>query len=960
MRPSFAPCVLSVATLSLVSIGLDPLWIGRARGAESDGTIRLRWSPVVDLAALQARASLDEAVQNVVAARPENPGLTLVLLAPGVRAEAPIVEEPSGGAFPNAMLREVTWNGVPAGRGWLELHDADHQVLERWELAIPAELTTGYDLDWTSFQLTRRPAAPDPCGQWLSFDPASLRRLPGLGEEAVDRLDLFPALATLLNGQASGMGGRLRPRSVALDEAGVLSQTPLGTAGAAVGSFDRWILTRSAVTTGSSEVAVTASGGSSGRHYASAQFGLRDDRESGSWSPVGPIELRGVVQADVEGDAGPLGVAEAKLEDNDRTAVEAGLELRFRPGGWAEAGAPLSRGVVSLDIYAASFERQYSSPEFALATAHNPKEERADLAANVGYDFAVGPLDCALSGRFRRSLSETGDGRFFDLLDRYRATAANAATSPDGIYWRGDDPGTAIDEGHLWNYYLRDFTSGREVALAARGAWTEATPFRVGVARNQVTWRQFESLDPKTAFRGVEGGGYEYTSVFGYSADGDKQAEEPGQAARQPGWTTGYLSQRWNGSTVALEAGLRWEHFSAGQRPVADLAFPSGADTILAADDLGEAETTTEVLPRLGVSWSVDPRTQLYADFGRSLTSPPFEALYYSPHLLQALDLHAREGQLLTGRGYIFGNPNLKPEATSRFHLGLAREVSDVLRVQVSAHLDRVSDTWIARPHGLGTDSLLFYENDGERRERALLVIADLKRGARGNLRTYYRLGAAETNRIQPSPLYRGLSRGLLPVQSAGTHEMRSSDPFYAEDGLDRGFFPALGDRTHRLAFVYEARLSEGGFFGLLPHVDVALTARFASGLPYTRTYVREEGAIDQLGRTPRAIDPLDIQGERTAWSSQIDLALEHEMLFFGKPLRMRVEGRNLLDQRNPRTVYGATGEADDDGWLDSASGRDAAALGGDDYISAYRDKIESPLNVEDGASIRAAVSVRY
>ena len=955
MRPSreMVPIVLAFccAASSLLS--------SRSEAAPGDGRLLRRWTDGADPKAIYSRAVTSAEAENVAAAAPSDLALELVLVTSAARISRSL-EGP----------HEERWDGIPAGQAWLERRQVGGEALRRWELAIGAEVltTATLDLEALRLDLDRGPAtAAEPFGQWQRWTSESLRRLPGAGEESVVRLDPLGPMAATLDGDRFGVAGRLRPRRFAMDAAPLAYQTPLGLTSAAIENVDPWLVTSRSVAPDHPELELFYSGGNGGRHRLNLLSGIHREQGLGALTMLGPFEGTADVELETSGDAGPLGIARKKLEHNQLDAVEARIDLRFRPGGAPESGAPLSRGLARVGVYASALEREYALSEFSLASAHGPLEKRADVLARASYDFAVGPLDFSAGGQLSRSFLETGDGVAFDLFEDYRASGDNAATTSDGLHWAGDNPATGVDEAHLWNYYLRDLSTGTTLTLDGRLSPTQesdgphARGIRFGAARRALTWRVYDYLDPKDAFRGVTGGGFEYANVLGYSRDGDKQEEPDGAAARHPVWTSFFATERMEMGPATVEAGARYRHFRAGQRPFASLDAPTGADTLYDAGDLADAKSQSSVDPRVGLSWRLPQGTRLWVDGGLFREEPPLEAVYYSPALVQALDLHAREGQLSIGREFVVGNPLLEPEKTTRVHLGVAHTMSPRLDLSLSASMDHVTDSWVARAHGTGRDDVLFYENGGERTSRALVADVTWRSKGSARMRVIYRVGRDETDHLEPWPLLRASHDPSLPAMSSGVNEAALGYVPWIDDGEDHDAFPALGDRTHRLAIVYEGTIAPGSTFGsLLPNVDVTLSLRAASGLPYTRTYVRPEGAIASLSSAPQPADPNDLQGERTAGAFQVDAALEHEAKFYGRPVRLRLEARNLFDQRTPRAVYGATGEADDDGYLGSEAGQAEVAQRGSEFASDYRDRIENPLLFEEGFVARFAVSLSY
>jgi hypothetical protein len=96
-------------------------------------------------------------------------------------------------------------------------------------------------------------------------------------------------------------------------------------------------------------------------------------------------------------------------------------------------------------------------------------------------------------------------------------------------------------------------------------------------------------------------------------------------------------------------------------------------------------------------------------------------------------------------------------------------------------------------------------------------------------------------------------------------------------------------------------------------------------------------------------------------WTWQVDLGLQRRFTFARCDWTLFFEARNLLGQKNPRAVYGATGEADNDGWLDSTEGREyLAGLGGGatEFRQAYLERLDDPNRYEEGRTLRVALGL--
>lgn len=956
-RPPRPPSHPSPATrttargLALVLGTLASIFLaaGLCEARFGDGALRLRWTGTESLRAGTSR--LLNTGENTRTESLDLSSLTLVLVAPGrerVVALAPSGNGPQPKRVPDTEdTFEARFPAIDGGLCHLLLRRDDGQVLAVWDLLVRAELTTVASLDLAEGRLEVSSVHPDPFGDWEEWDEHELRALPGVGEDVIDGLDTHPTprFADRLDGGALARPTRMRPEPFGLDDGLVGIQIPQGSLPPAFGSGGRWLATRPAPATG---LGLRGSiGGTSNR--IGQLFGAARTQTSSNRVLDASFQL----QWEKLDNAGPLAVGGRDLGHNGLESVETRGLLAYQPSDESR---------VKLTFYAVGFTRDYYLQEFRQDLAHAPREDRAQLLGTLAYDFAAGPSRVSLEAGYSRAFMETGDDKAFDVFERYRRDLEQQTTD-DGLYWLGDDPGTAFDEGHLFDYYVRSLTQDWTLRLDTKSDWGRPFPLRLGGEIHEITWRYYEHLAPSQVAVDGPVAGYRLATYFGYTQNGDHQADPAGHAARKPQRLALYASQRLRAGELDVEGGLRWERFRPGQKPVHDPADVLGADQQLTDADLDPEPTDSHVDPRLGAYLALDPRTHLWVDGGRSRQIPPFEALYYDPAFLALQAGLAQDTQILEAQRMIFGNPGLKPEATWEAHAGIRRELSARLSVRASAHLGETSDTWVARSQVAGQDTLAFYDNRGTRRERGLHLGLRLDTGRQSEIRALYDLGKIETNVIEPAPLYRYLRYPGTPVENLASPQTALPYSRWLDDGVDRGFFPSMLDRRHRLAvsFITALNPEDLGFAGYaVGKGNLALTFRAASGAPYTPTYVREAGLVE--GSLQPAVPLFDpgIQTETLPWIWQIDAAISQFFRAFALDFVARVEVRNLTNRKNANQVYTATGEADDDGWLQSAAGRAEAERLGNAFVESYQDRVDNPLHYDDGIAARVALTVSY
>jgi len=145
------------------------------------------------------------------------------------------------------------------------------------------------------------------------------------------------------------------------------------------------------------------------------------------------------------------------------------------------------------------------------------------------------------------------------------------------------------------------------------------------------------------------------------------------------------------------------------------------------------------------------------------------------------------------------------------------------------------------------------------------------------------------------------------------------------------------------------------------------IVSNIYSGSPYSQ----QVNITDQGSFSPQNAG-LDgtTNGSRLPWSYRLDLQIDRNFeLEFGKEdkkiaamLNVYVRITNLLNQQNLLSVYRATGNWDDDGWLAAASSQISIQNQTDEqsYRDYYQMKIQNPFNISAPRTIRLGVKLDF
>jgi outer membrane receptor protein involved in Fe transport len=330
-----------------------------------------------------------------------------------------------------------------------------------------------------------------------------------------------------------------------------------------------------------------------------------------------------------------------------------------------------------------------------------------------------------------------------------------------------------------------------------------------------------------------------------------------------------YLQDKIEYEDLTVNLGLRWDYFDPKASHFAQL---ESLDV-----GLQETDPKDQFSPRLGVSFAVTDRSVLYASYGHFFQPVELGELY------QSLNADVTSGVPL------LGNPDLPPEKTVAYEVGLRHAFTPDLAGEVTAYYKDVENL-LATRDVISTlrdnpvnytifkieDFAVVKGIDVTLTKRAADYLSgslsysylDAK-GSGSSAREYYYL-FRDTETPLPKQEY--------PLEFDITHSLKANLNFY----LPQDFGPALG--------------------GVHPLGDLNANMQFtyATGSPYTPT--------DSRG------NPGDIGSRRLPATQNTNLRVDKYFSTGRLDVGVFVDIRNLFDYVNVVDVYARTGQPDDDG----------------------------------------------
>ncbi|MBK9109214.1 MAG: TonB-dependent receptor [Saprospiraceae bacterium] len=384
-----------------------------------------------------------------------------------------------------------------------------------------------------------------------------------------------------------------------------------------------------------------------------------------------------------------------------------------------------------------------------------------------------------------------------------------------------------------------------------------------------------------------------------------------------------YVSGERSTSVKAYRNGDQWYNSagtpvnSSDQIFTSNLVFPAyiePEDTIRSIkrptfkldDSFEDYDPQINFMPRLAFSFPISDNSNFFAHYD-ILVQRPTSNSFVSP-----LEYYYFNDQGRTPAN----NPNLIPSKTIDYEVGFQQKISNSSAIKLSAYYkelrNMINRITYSRVATVGTyDS---YGNIDFGTVKGFNFTYDLRRTGNLEFTAAYTLQFAD-----------------------GTGSDPESQSGLTQKGINiRNIFPFNYDERHRFAFTVDYRYQSGKAYNgpriagkdILSNFGINFQVITASGRPYSPgTQIVRFGGSGFRG---------DINGARLPWNFGIDVRVDKNFsLVKGKnPLDLNIYLRvqNLLDTKNVIAVYRGSGDAKDDGYLNSDRG-DAEL---DNVVSSY------------------------
>ena len=355
------------------------------------------------------------------------------------------------------------------------------------------------------------------------------------------------------------------------------------------------------------------------------------------------------------------------------------------------------------------------------------------------------------------------------------------------------------------------------------------------------------------------------------------------------------------------------------------------------------------VMPRVAFSFPISEKASFFAHYD-ILTKRPTSGFRFDPY----------EYQYIQSRSAVISNANLKPETTVDYELGFQQVLSPTSSLKISAFYReqrnnvQLINVFMAYPASYKT-----FGNRDFGTVKGMTIAYDLRQTGNIRMTANYTLQFADGTGSDATSMAAFINAGIPNL---------------------RNIFPYSYDQRHAFAVTFDYRYGEGkdyngpkiGSFNVFENTGLNIFTNINSGYPYSaQTFITDEG----IGNLNAGISGT-VNGSRLPWTYRLDMQLDRNFTIehgkdknasgTNKPktsnFNVYIRATNLFNQFNVLSIYRATGNWDDDGYLAAAASQTSIQNQTDEQ--AFRDyysmKVQNPFNISVPRTIRLGVKYDF
>ncbi len=373
---------------------------------------------------------------------------------------------------------------------------------------------------------------------------------------------------------------------------------------------------------------------------------------------------------------------------------------------------------------------------------------------------------------------------------------------------------------------------------------------------------------------------YEYGTILLREANPDSSADDLFyvEYTRKPIEAAAFAQTTLNMGEIVLNAGVRFDYFDAKDRyaPTYVNVLPE-----IVGDNryYKKVKSKYQFSPRFGLSFPISDGGALRLSYGHFFQIPSYEKMYDNPVLP-----HYNQFSIANTT---IGNPNLKPEKTIQYEIGVQQELTPALAMEFSAFYKDIRDL-------LGIELLALSNATTFRR------YVNKEYGSSSGL-TFALNYRSPNGKITAGLDYTYMTaKGTSSSPDAALDVQILSGPSHGAYTLAKRKVTFLDwDQTHSLNASFSIKPWE--------QTVMSVIGRFGSGLPYTPSTL--DYGVDLPGGWWDNIDRKPIQ-----WN--VDFRFSKGFKIFGLEFLANLNIFNVFNKLNEKRVHSITGHAGPNAYL--------------------------------------------
>ena len=325
-------------------------------------------------------------------------------------------------------------------------------------------------------------------------------------------------------------------------------------------------------------------------------------------------------------------------------------------------------------------------------------------------------------------------------------------------------------------------------------------------------------------------------------------------------------------SRLVVKAGLRFEFYDLREQRLIDVRTPT--DRIGRADNFTDTSEKYYLSPRLGISYPISARGAFRVAYGHFVQMPAYFEMFKNP-IFEGINVGRLEGRSV-------GNPDLQPERTIKYEMGLQQQITDFVGIDINLFYKNIRN--LLGTEILGTlDNIQYFRTVN--RDYGLIrggTLSIVTRPVGALLGTSFDVTYSDAKGSSSN------SSDVANVVIAG----RSGE--VGEFFLERNIIPLDWDQT------LTANLSAQ--VGVADNWSLGFISQLATGQPYTPSF------LDPNKNFP---DNEFLNAGRKPVIFTFDVSAEKRFEIGGVRYGLRFQVDNVFNRLNQRFVDSISGQAD-------------------------------------------------